>query len=78
MTFRTIQSDKSMDELFEKLKSLDGVKNLKRYKKEEWLGDNVDVSQLPPEIRRLRLRELNRIAKPIPDNVTTLGQKSPK
>lgn len=73
MTFRTIQSDKSMDELFEKLKSLDGVKNLKRYKKEEWLGKDVDVSQLPPEIRRLRVRELNRIAKPIPDNVTTLG-----
>lgn len=78
MTIRTIESNVSFDELFEKLKTLDGVKNMKRYTKEEWLGKDVDVSQLPPEIRRMRMRELNRATKPIPDNVTTLGQKSPK
>jgi len=78
MTIRTIKSDVSFEELVEKLKTLDGVKNMKVYEREEWLGKDVDVSQLPPNVRRMRLRELNRTAKPIPNNVTKLGQKSPK
>tara|TARA_B100000446_G_scaffold41758_1_gene37415 strand:- start:7091 stop:7327 length:237 start_codon:yes stop_codon:yes gene_type:complete len=78
MTIRTIESDVSFEELIEKLKTLDGVKNMKVYEREEWLGKDVDVSQLPPNVRRMRLRELNRTAKPIPNNVIALGQKNPK
>lgn len=76
MTIRTIDSDVSFDDLVEKLKALDGVQNMKVYSREEWLGDDVDVSQLPPQVRQLRMRELNKTQKPIPDNVTPLGQRS--
>ncbi len=78
MPIRTIESDVSFDELIEKLKTLDGVKNMKVRNREEWLGKDVDVTQLPPEVRRMRMRELNRSVKPIPDNVTTLKQKKPQ
>ncbi len=78
MTIRSIESDVSFDELIEKLKTLDGVKNMKVYNREEWLGKDVDVSQLPADVRRMRMRELNRSAKPIPDNVTALEQKKPQ
>ncbi len=78
MTIRTIESDVSFDELIEKLKTLDGVKNMKVYNREEWLGKDVDVSQLPADVRRMRMRELNRSVKPIPNNVTALKQSKSK
>lgn len=78
MPIRTIESDVSFDELIEKLKTLDGVKNMQVRNREEWLGKDVDVTQLPSEVRRMRMRELNRSVKPIPDNVTTLKQKKPQ
>ncbi len=78
MTIRTIESDVSFDELIEKLKTLDGVKNMKVYNREEWLGKDVDVSQLPADVRRMRMRELNRSVKPIPNNGTALKQSKSK